>query len=171
MKASEAVLLGALVTPDPQPWNIKYCALGMMANAMNMPSGEGRRVALGKMWPWLTEADNPWFRQHNRELVDMLKHLPPAVAMGERIVAAACPWSWIATVFNREVFPGHMTLEELAEYIRKMEPECGECNSFDCHCPDLFSALRAPDPLCRAVPVARNDTSQLTLTGNRNGPT
>jgi hypothetical protein len=68
----------------------------MIANAMNMPSGEGRRFALGKMWPWLTEADNPWFRRHNRELVDMLKHLPPAVAMGERIVAAACPWSWIA---------------------------------------------------------------------------
>ena len=95
MKASEALILGSLMT-GWEPFNLKYCALGMMANAMNMPSGEGRRAALGKMWPWLTEADNPWFRRHNRELVDMLKHRPPAVAMGERIVAASCPWSWIA---------------------------------------------------------------------------
>ena len=160
MKASEALILGSLMT-GWEPFNLKYCALGMMANALNMPSGEGRRFALGKMWPWLTEADNPWFRRHNRELVDMLKHLPPAVAMGERIVAAACPWSWIATVFNREVFAGHMTLEELAEYIRKMEPECAECNRFNCHCHDLFSALRAADARCPVAPVAEMTPANL----------
>jgi hypothetical protein len=154
MKASEALILGSLMT-GWEPFNLKYCALGMMANAMNMPSGKERRFALGKMWPWLTKAGNPWFRRHNRELVDMLKHLPPAVAMGERIVAASCPWSWIATVFNREVFPGHMTLEELAGYIRRMEPECGECNQFDCHCHDLSTALPAPDTLCRVAQSRR----------------
>lgn len=30
---------------------------------------------------------------------------------------------------------GGQTLEQLVDYVRSVEPECGECNSFVCTCP------------------------------------
>lgn len=51
-------------------------------------------------------------------------------------------WPWLSTEyfgvitakFDTEVCYGHMTLEQLVDYVRSVEPSCGECNRFNCSC-------------------------------------
>lgn len=60
----------------------------------------------------------------------------------ERIdeIYSAWPWlrggqiSGIWVRFDHCVVPGLMTLEQLVDYVRSIEPSCGECNRFECTC-------------------------------------
>lgn len=33
------------------------------------------------------------------------------------------------------VVEGRYSIEQLADYVRSIEPDCGECNQFECSCP------------------------------------
>jgi hypothetical protein len=158
-------MLGAEIT-NPEPFNTNYCALGMGANAVGIPEsspsedgdGSKRRLAIEAMWPWLNREDNFWLRVHLAELYAIPHDHWPRLSFE---IALERPWNFVAVVFNHNVFPGTMTLEQLVEYIRKTEPECAECNRFDCHCHDVFSALRASDALCPVAPVAEMTPANL----------
>jgi hypothetical protein len=147
MHFSDAVMLGAVIT-DPEPFNLNHCAVGMGANALGIPEstpsqdadGSRRRLAILATWPWLNHEDNFWLMAHWAEVYAIPHDHWPERSFR---LALETPWNFIAMVFNFNVFPGRVALEQLVEYIRKMEPECAECNRFDCHCHDLFSALRA----------------------------
>lgn len=43
----------------------------------------------------------------------------------------------IVTWFDDWVCEGEMTLDELADIVRRMEPSCGQCNVHDCPCETL----------------------------------
>lgn len=120
MKLSEAMMLGSatckMVAGD---WN--SCALGAAANAIGIPQskvlfGVGRGHAIRAAWPWL-ETRQP------SELLSI---------------------SEIVFRFDNEVCEGKMTFEQLVDYVRSIEPECGECNRFECTCkatPECVDAL------------------------------
>lgn len=40
----------------------------------------------------------------------------------------------IMELFDNKVSTGHMTLDQLVEHVRSIEPPCGECCDFDCCC-------------------------------------
>lgn len=110
MKLSEAIMLGS-VTCKMEPGNMNSCAFGAALNAVGVPQESWaamRYTPLVKMWPWL--------RLHGGTI--QLSDL------GETIYRK----------FDLEVCTGSMTLEQLVDYVRSIEPDCGECNQFACTC-------------------------------------
>ena len=110
MKLSEAMMLGA-ATCRMEAGNWNSCAIGAAGNAMGVPQGKllrgnDRCRGLSAAWPWLWRAKNEF---------------------------AFC-WESVASRFDGAVCTGKMTLEELADYVRTIEPDCGECNRFECTC-------------------------------------
>jgi len=116
MKLSEAMMLGAATCKMvPGDWN--SCALGAAGNAVGIPQStigilnimddlRDRAAWISDYWPWL-ESKN---------------------SFGDR---------WMTIIYTRfdfSVCPGYETLEQLADYIRSIEPSCGECNRFACIC-------------------------------------
>jgi hypothetical protein len=111
MKLSEAMMLGSVTCKMiPGDWN--SCALGCAGNAIGIPKsvmldGLGRAEAIRAYWPWLAKTSQPYV-----------------------------PWSEeIWQRFDKGVCEGEMTMEQLADYVRSVEPSCGECNVFQCSCP------------------------------------
>ena len=45
-------------------------------------------------------------------------------------------WYEVSGMFFK-VAHNWMPLEEIADWVRSIEPECGECNCFDCICPKV----------------------------------
>jgi hypothetical protein len=113
MKLSEAMMLGS-ATCKMYPGNWNSCALGAAANAVGIPAkyandpGPPRCVSILNYWPWLdTSHDYP----------------------------GSPPWGGIiASRFDYQVCRGTMTYEQLVDYVRAVEPECGECCKFKCTC-------------------------------------
>jgi hypothetical protein len=108
MKLSEAMMLGT-VTVLLEPFKMDSCALGAAANAVGIThENHGRGIEIAERWPWIVDRD------------------------GRR------PWSThgstIASKFNDDVCSGRRTFEWLVDFVRFVEPECGECNRFDCTC-------------------------------------
>jgi hypothetical protein len=94
------------------PRDIDSCALGAAANACGIERFDGtyKRIdAIIKDWPWLGFKSG-----HNRYFSKYLND--------------------IVTKFDYQVCEGKMTLEQLVDYVRYIEPECGECNEFECKC-------------------------------------
>lgn len=118
MKLSEAMMLGSTTCKMvPGDWN--SCALGCAGNAVGIPqierlhpeqSTDGRSPWLIEYWPWL---------QFDEAL--------PGMASDQ------CITIW--KMFDSKVCSGAMTLEQLADYVRSVEPDCGECNRVECTCP------------------------------------
>lgn len=107
MKLSEAMMLGS-ATMKMERGEIQSCAIGAAANALGLIAYDGTRarlVAIFHTWPWLST--NGW-------------------------VSHDC--SRIITLFDHQVCDGEMTFEQLVDYVRSIEPECGECNRFECTC-------------------------------------
>lgn len=108
MKLSEAMMLGS-TTCKMIPGDINSCALGCAGNAIgikNFDRGQaGRLDLIIRRWPWLEEGD---WRGHFYQKIYQL--------------------------FDSRVCFGSMTLEKLADYVRSIEPDCGECNQFECTC-------------------------------------
>lgn len=108
MKLSTAMMLGS-TTCKMLPGNMNSCAFGAALNALGVPQEEPsymRYTPLRKHWPWLTE--------------DESRLSEPAKEIYGR--------------FDFNVCQGLMTLEQLVDYVRSIEPACGECNSFSCTC-------------------------------------
>lgn len=109
--------------------DINSCALGVSLNAAGVPSinrrpplvvgfstvsVDARYLALYMLWPWTEE------RSSTR------------------------PGTWSYEVWNRFdnwVSYGQMTIEQLADYIRSVEPECGTCNRFQCTCQPILEPV------------------------------
>lgn len=110
MKLSDSIILGS-TTCKLKVGDLNVCAVGAAANAVGLPLMKNSRdfsrlEAVYNYWPWLY-GDNSSGLRH----------------MGE-----------IAYLFDGQVCRGEMTLEQLADYVRTIEPECGECNQFKCTC-------------------------------------
>lgn len=104
MKLSTAMMLGS--TTCKMKWgNIQTCAIGAALNALGEPTKHRYERAI-ELWPWL-DAPSPHDTDH---LMD------------------------IYTRFDTQVCRGRMTLEQLADYIKSVEPDCGDCNRFICTC-------------------------------------
>jgi len=110
MKLSEAMMLGsATCKMVPADWN--SCALGAAANAVGIPCAkdhteDSKRIdAIIKHWPWLHIGG-----RYNPEFYTI--------------------WS----KFDRLVCNGVMTYEQLVDYVKSVEPDCGECNKLECTC-------------------------------------
>ena len=119
MKLSEAMMLGSttckMIRGD---WN--SCALGCAGNAIGIPQATIRSSGL-----YLIDDDRtsrstlikfafPWIMDRSK---DGYSH---EMAIWER--------------FDFDVIEGKMTLEQLVDYVRSIEPECGECNEYQCTC-------------------------------------
>jgi hypothetical protein len=135
MKLSDAILLGATITEHQFAYDINSCALGMAANALGMPKQQGsispnpgRLTRLGTTFPWLLE-----LRGEGKAWGNWI-----ANTFNDR-VATEFPYPYIRCMLPNQ----RMTLEELVEEIRKAEPECGECNCFECRC-DKNEKAEAP---------------------------
>lgn len=132
MRLSEAIMLGS-ATCMRIAGDINSCAFGGALNAMGVPRAmhmsmepvpgypgsyalaaaclpsvrERYRVAT-ELWPWIS-GDSAGMDQMNY--------------LGEAIY----------TRFDNQVCTGEITLEELADYVRSIEPDCN-CNRFNCNC-------------------------------------
>lgn len=126
MRLSEAMMLGSTTCKMvPGDWN--SCALGCAGNAVGIEEyatfqGRGREEVIAIKWPWI-EARND---DGNRW-------------MGE---------IWYR--FDHDVCDGNMTLEQLVDYVRSIEPECGTCNSFQCSCPKTAAVTEGESTLVHA---------------------
>jgi hypothetical protein len=112
MKLSEAILLGDSLRTRTNGCYLNTrtsppcgCALGGAQLAM----GRTEDMAFHELWPWLQDIS------------------PDGV-------------SWRAEVgCDNErgfeaVMGGSISIDQLADYVRSIEPSCGECNRFDCTC-------------------------------------
>lgn len=151
MKLSEAIMLGS-TTVKMVPGDINSCALGAACNAMGVgkhhearvkvrDEGEdnlhwttlaGRRAGLSpvidviildryeelrKLWPWIrTEMPH----------VGSLQEYQSCFTMSYA--------HWIVRTFDAVVCHGGTTLEWLVDQVRAVEPDCAECNRFNCKC-------------------------------------
>lgn len=118
MKLSEAMMLGS-VTVKMVPGDINSCALGAAANAVGIPpipEAFGRDMtrikAIWKRWPWLQSQQ---------------------CTCGDVFCTGISSFC-IAYKFNRHVCYGTMTFEALVDWVRSVEPACGECCQFECAC-------------------------------------
>lgn len=109
MRLSEAIMLGsATCKMEPGDWN--SCALGCAMNAEGIrqypdPGGLGRSAESTILWPWI------WVGS------------PGGNSFAETI--------WLR--FDSDVCRGRMSLEQLVDYVRSIEPNC-DCNRFNCDC-------------------------------------
>lgn len=125
MKLSEAMMLGSTTCKMiPGDWN--SCALGCAGNAVSIPQGVGLACLIG------ADSDGPIYR--NRLIYDAFPWLLECTPEGS--------WSGIVWyIFDNQVCLGKVTFEQLVDYVASVEPECGECNRFECTCrPTLFEA-------------------------------
>jgi len=111
MKLSEAIMLGS-TTCKMERANWNTCAIGCAGTAVGIEVSASLRSSLLRArrilqeWPWLN-------------------------CLSER---EYCYSEEIWTRFDNEVVPGYMTLEQLVDYVKSVEPDCGECKQFSCSC-------------------------------------
>lgn len=136
MRLSDAVLAGSLLG-GMKANDINHCALGAAGDAVGIK--KQRRDALRPYRYYKILGTWPWLEANEEE-------------RGLEIME----------LFDHHVCTGKMTLEMLVEYIRKIEPPCGECCSFDCCCSrveELEARLTAE--LRSSLPTATLPSSQL----------
>jgi len=158
MRLSEAIMLGSTTCVlEAGDWN--SCALGAACNALGVPADFiGTEVTLmkqkfrvrefiredeiAKYWPWLT-GELSFFVAF--EGVDRFSQEP----------WLASTWlEMIYVAFDDLVACGHWSLEALVDWVRSVEPECGECCEFECTCgeEDQAEAVRAAkEEACQSV--------------------
>jgi hypothetical protein len=138
LKASEALGLGRLITPNPQARDINTCAIGMILNVNGIPQ----------------YGDNYWLRPLNRvqEAMNLYPWLWDKVPesfpypLTLQKCASECLqgtyYNWVITAFNTYVMDKReMTLDQLQAIIAEIEPDCGICNKFDCTCHTLDTSI------------------------------
>lgn len=107
MKFSDAILAGSVLVPEIKHGDINACALGMAADAVGIPRTDQREGnmprynAIYKQWPWLLTAGENCPKCG-------VRHWESEV---------------IFHVFDRHVMGDRsMTLEQLVDYVRTIEP-------------------------------------------------
>jgi len=122
MKLSEAMMLGS-TTCKMLPADINSCALGCAGNAVGIPLCVAREGG----WQRLQAIQDrwPWLSDSLSEVI------------------------W--TLFDNHVCCGEMTLEQLVDYVRSVEPACGECNQFECSCPRTAAVYEHKEELTNSL--------------------
>lgn len=117
MRLSTAIMLGA-ATCKMEAGNINSCAYGAALNAMGIPlevdgmqDGGPRYFAIEGLWPWTVDGEL-WHREAAK----------------------------VITLFDSRVCDGRMTLEQLVDWVRSVEPDC-DCNRFNCTCTKEDAAI------------------------------
>jgi hypothetical protein len=157
MKLTDAMVMGS-VFAESKRGDIDSCALGMAGNAVGIPStamavrtayAESRAptprlLLIFEQWPWLSKECWATYTYGLRTHPDGTRWVTVAFI-------AETYGHWIASTFNDLVCRGQMTLEQLVEQIRAFEPECGECNRFECCCrPSQVAVETKPEALVAA---------------------
>lgn len=116
MRLSDAMMLGS-VTCRMERYNWNSCALGCAGNAVGIPNwgnrGHGRHNLILQAWPWLLE--------------ECPCEMCIAVSADRKKRA---PWmaherymDHITSAFDFQVSYGLMTLEQLIDWVRSVEPK------------------------------------------------
>lgn len=145
MKLSEAIMLGASTCKmQPRDWN--SCALGAAANAVGIERSSRyspRHIAISKYWPWLDKEISAIQKRPGNPHI----WWPPPFAQANT--------DWMVPIyqtFDGRVCCGRLTLEALADWVRSVEPACGECNRFTCTCKSKpISKPRRKKIVCASV--------------------
>jgi hypothetical protein len=118
MRLSEAMMLGdSLRTRN---WSLflsvnkPYC--GCALGGAQLAVGDESRGAFRTHWPWITT------------IVDRKRG-----HTYEDIIGCLCKGFEHLPHFSG-VMRGIFTFEQLVDHVRSIEPECGECNRFECSC-------------------------------------
>jgi hypothetical protein len=130
MFLSDAIVLGSTLG-ELKPYDINSCALGMAGNTMGIEKAEP--LYFGKV-----QADATVKDQNKR--VDKIIEIWPWLRCMDSYPGEIFKWTYakiIMRMFDGEVCTGKRTLESLVEYIRSVEPKCGECHYFNCQCKNL----------------------------------
>jgi hypothetical protein len=109
MKLSEAIMLGSTQC-KMEPASFSTCVLGVSLWAIGLPARSpdwgSRYDLIAQVWPWTDAYSRPG-KMYLQEIYQR---------------------------FDHRVCTGEMTLEQLVDYVKSVEPECGECCRFDCVC-------------------------------------
>lgn len=119
-KLSEAIMLGIGTVEHMIAGNMNACAFGIALNAMGVPQlvdpmqNDARYSAVDTLWPWTKDNATNW------------------------PIGGCHMISWQSTIWAtfdlKVMFDKTMTIEQLADWVRSVEPECRECNQFQCTC-------------------------------------
>ena len=117
MKLSEAMMLGdSLRRRDPRIYlggseGCRYgCAIGGAVLATGYETEQSAGELAVERWPWLNE------------------ERPNRCSTYAAYIGCDSKAGFTA------VIEGKITFEQLVDYVRSIEPECGECNRFQCTC-------------------------------------
>jgi hypothetical protein len=115
-------------------WNT--CALGAAANAVGIVSENrytpNRWLAIYAKWPWLAQFPKKPSYPHS-----VKDHWGQYCDWGKKI----------AHVFDYEVCTGQTTFERLVDWVKSVEPQCGECNRFECACEKTEAGTRGQEEI------------------------
>lgn len=107
MRLSDAIMMGSMLC-RMKMCDINACAIGVAATAVGIrksnPSRSNERYDSISI-QW------PWLASNHNERM----------------------WE-ITELFDNKVSTSQMTIEQLVDHVRSIEPSCGECCSFDCCC-------------------------------------
>jgi hypothetical protein len=117
MRLSEAIMMGS-ATCKLERGNINSCAFGAALNAEGIPqvtktrlSEISRYMAVTEIWPWTAQREA--VRDYDCGLTEQARE--------------------IFRRFDALVCIGIITLEQLVDYVKSIEPDC-DCNQFNCSC-------------------------------------
>lgn len=120
MKLSEAMMLGDSLRDrvsdrflTTRGGRMCGCAIG----GATLASGRTEYFAHRELWPWLLE-----------ESTNFSANYPSKPIRWESWIGIYSP-----VAFNK-VVRGDATFEQLVDYVRSIEPDCGVCNRFECIC-------------------------------------
>lgn len=119
MKLSDAMVLGdtlrkrnaSMYLDKDRYGNYCGCAIGGAFLAIGITDSD-EMIADREHWPWLSDKANLGSRYRTLIGCGIDRKYPSFL----------------------QVETGECTFEQLVEYVRSIEPECGECNSFKCTC-------------------------------------
>lgn len=114
MKLSEAFILASMVETPVREHDWDHCALGCAGNVAGVPP-EIEVTLMGTTFSLHERPDTlvnkwPWLNEENKQYHD----------------------TYLWQISN--MFEDGVSLTEIANYVRAVEPECGQCCRFDCTC-------------------------------------
>lgn len=114
MRLSEAIMLGRFTIDSPVQGDVSACAIAMALNAVGRYRDDSivdwvspRYQAMGELWPWLDDMKG--------------KPCPFNTKHGLLGTSEMCS-GLVPHLFDYHVSLGTMTLEEMCDYIRSIEP-------------------------------------------------
>ena len=132
MKLSEAMVLGDVLRErNPSVWIAGDGSCGCALGGAALATGHSEKELI------------TWIMARNCETTEWFQFL----------------WPWLSTDNVRDISKmfsdvcrAQMTFEQLVDYVRSIEPECGTCCKFSCDCPKEIA--EEPVPISERESVA-----------------